>query len=507
MAPGARAQVLVWGPGDAILRSGDACTLYAGAATAAELAWDWRLQEADGGSLAPGTGGRALYTAPFVTRTRTFTVRASVASDRRLWAELELRVEPHAAMPVLDRILGPGWSGPRLEPLAGHGGLALGEDGRPLADPHFLPRALIYVDHPSPALTRRWLFVDQRSHTLRTLTEDGRIARFAGRELRQPVPGDGSWPPAPAAGTMEAKGRPGPLDGPRDRAQFSAPLALAIQPAAPGRPFRILVTEAGSAAIRCVDAQGSVGTFAGALDPDCADGDCGRRSEFLSPWGLAAAADGSVYVADSLLRAVFRIAPSGVISTLLERATEVGAGEFRHLALDEERGLLYVTDGQGILKVTLADGKAAALTRHPHGLAALARLKSGRGAPGPDADCALGADFGPVNGLTLHRGLLFITEQNGRIRIHDPVSGCDRLLTRPPKPDRDGPGAGAARPRFGPLRGGQRAFPGNAQALGFNDRGIGLVGAPDCLAELYLGPEELGNWRCPWGTEVAADQE
>jgi hypothetical protein len=102
----------------------------------------------------------------------------------------------------------------------------------------------------------------------------------------------------------------------------------------------------------------------------------------------------------------------------------------------------------------------------------------------------------------VHRGLLFVTEESGAIRIHDPESGCDRLLTRPRslKWDRDSLASATSRPRFGPLRGEAPAFPGIALGLAFNDKGIGLVGAPDCLAELHLGPENLENWRCPWAS-------
>jgi hypothetical protein len=276
----------------------------------------------------------------------------------------------------------------------------------------------------------------------------------------------------------------GSLDGPKGVAQFCAPLALAVLPATPDRPFRLLVTEAGSAAVRWVDEQGNVGTLAGARDPACARHRTVRRSPFISPWGLAAAADGTVYLADPGMRAVFRIDPVGVVSRVIDSRQVPGAGDFRHLALDPERGILFVSDDRGIVRVAL-DGKEPPRYQNPRR-----------------------AGAGLIRGLVLHRGLLYIVEETGAIRVQDPECGCERLLTVPRalRLDHASIASSASQPRFGPLRGDPPAFPGIALCLAFNDRGIGLVGSPDCLAELYLDATQLGEGCPAWDTPPAAAQ-
>ena len=493
----AQAPVAIWMPEPASLRSGGQCRLQAGAATAAALAWDWSVLEADGGTVVADGDGRAVYTAPFVVRPRTFTVRAAVASDPGAAATLAIRVHPHRALELLDEVLGPGWDRPRLEPLAGFGGLSLGEDGRPPAVPGFVPGALAFADLPGTG--RRWLVLDQRSNTLRTVTEDGRMATFAGREHRFLVP----WGPLAdreeVTGTFELKGPLGSLDGSREQAQFSGPLARAVQPASAAGPFRILVTEVGSADLRAVDPHGAVSTCSFALEPA---GGSRRLPVFRRPWGLAADRRGNVYVADGLLRALFRIDPGGKVTALLDHRQRPCAGEFRHLALDEARGILYASDGPAVFRLNLADGRLSRLASHAQGPAALERIRAGLGPrPGGPADCGLGAGFGPVSALAVSRGLLFIAEETGALRVHDPDSGCIRLLTRPGRP------GGSAQPpevRFGPLG---AACPGIPLALAFNDQGLGLVGSPDCLAELVLGEESLGGWSCPWGPAAKAAGE
>lgn len=499
-AAGAQTPAAVWGP-EAGLRSGETCVVRAGAATAAALAWDWSVLEPDGGTVVADGDGRAIYTAPFVVRPRSFTVCATVASDRSTSATLAIRVHRHRALELLDEVLGPGWDGPRLEPLAGFGGLSLGEDGQPPAVPGFLPGALAFADLPGTG--RRWLFLDQRSNTLKTVTEDGRMATFAGREQRFPVP----WGPLAdleaVTGGFELKGPPGSLDGPRGEARFCGPLALAVQPASGSRPFRILVTEVGSSAIRVVDRHGTVGTLAAALDPA---GRSRRLTVFRRPWGLAADRLGNVYVADGLLRGLFRIDPDGRAAPLLDHDQRPCAGEFRHLALDEARGILYAADGPAVFRLDLRDGRMSRLASHAQGPAAQALVRAGLGSRlGASADCGLGAGLGPVSALAVSRGLLFIAEETGAIRVHDPDSGCIRLLIRPgPRSFSSQAHAPDLKPRFGPLGGQPGAFPGVALALAFNDQGIGLVGSPDCLAELVLGEESLGGWRCPWGPAAAA---
>lgn len=149
------------------------------------------------------------------------------------------------------------------------------------------------------------------------------------------------------------------LDGAADHAYFNKPAGLA----ADGKG-NVYVADAGNHAIRKIDTQGQVTTIAGDGVQGFQDGK-GKEARFNAPEDVAAAQDGTIYVADTLNHVIRKIAVSGEVSTLNGRSSRVvevypgvvsPAGSYRDgalaqalfnepsgLALDE-KGNLYVSD-------------------------------------------------------------------------------------------------------------------------------------------------------------------
>src|SRR5215212_320271 len=124
----------------------------------------------------------------------------------------------------------------------------------------------------------------------------------------------------------------GYADGAGVDARFSAPARVAFC----GSAF--YVADAGNHAIRRVTRDGVVTTFAGALGREgFADGDA-TTARFNLPAGIAAAADCTLFIADTGNNAVRRISPDGVVSTI---ATSLNAPA--DVAVDAN-GTVYVSE-------------------------------------------------------------------------------------------------------------------------------------------------------------------
>lgn len=103
---------------------------------------------------------------------------------------------------------------------------------------------------------------------------------------------------------------PGATDGPGASARFQSPKAIAV-----GANGRLVVADADNQAIRQIDGQNLVSTLAGGSGAGRVDGP-GAQARFFGPFGLAATADGGLYVADARNRQIRRISPAGVVSTV-----------------------------------------------------------------------------------------------------------------------------------------------------------------------------------------------
>lgn len=215
------------------------------------------------------------------------------------------------------------------------------------------------------------LFSDSRNHQIRKIN-NGVVAPLAGIYYK-----------------MDGKGYPagGRLDGAGDLSLFSNPNGIATD-----EQGNVYVADTGNHAIRKIDTAGKVSTLAGDGILGKQDG-AGSKARFNSPMDVAVAANGTVYVADTLNHAIRSISPSGQVTTLnalSSRAVEVSpgqaapAGDFADgalaqakfnepsgLALDR-KGNLYVSDSgnqriryidlqQGTVTTVAGGGKAEPL--------------------------------------------------------------------------------------------------------------------------------------------------
>lgn len=165
----------------------------------------------------------------------------------------------------------------------------------------------------------------------------------------------GTLPEADASGRLTGA----LLDGKPGQSFMGAPQGLAA--AADGS---VIVADAGNHAIRRIAADGSLTTIAGNGVLGMRDGR-GAEAAFHAPQDVAVAADGTIYVADTLNHVIRKITPQGQVSTLTaapDRYIEISpgaasvAGDYRDgaialakfnepsgLALDAS-GNLYVSD-------------------------------------------------------------------------------------------------------------------------------------------------------------------
>ncbi len=136
---------------------------------------------------------------------------------------------------------------------------------------------------------------DSRNHAIRAL-RGGQVTTIAG-------------------GAAE----PGYADGRGRAARLSSPAGIAVGPSG-----SIFVADTGNHRIRRISPDGVVSTYAGAETPK---DDLGRQfggyrdgpatiAQFRYPVGLEVGSDGTLYVADAGNRAVRRISPGGVVTTV-----------------------------------------------------------------------------------------------------------------------------------------------------------------------------------------------
>jgi glucose/arabinose dehydrogenase len=215
------------------------------------------------------------------------------------------------------------------------------------------------------------LVADSRDHLIRKISSS-QVTTFAGPEV---------------VITFDKQGFPtgGLLDGKSSESFFNEPMGLAAD--ARGNVY---VADAGNNSIRKISANGQVTTLAGNGVLGDTDGK-GSDARFNHPSDIAVAADGTLYIADTLNHAIRKIAVDGTVTTLnaaSERSIQVRPGEASFagdykdgrlkdakfnepsgLAIDE-KGNLFVSDtgnqriryidlGSGIVTTVAGSGLAA----------------------------------------------------------------------------------------------------------------------------------------------------
>ncbi|OIQ90481.1 pseudomonalisin precursor [mine drainage metagenome] len=106
-------------------------------------------------------------------------------------------------------------------------------------------------------------------------------------------------------------GKSGASDGSALSATFNGPSGIVVDSSG-----NLYVADTGNDTIREIAVNGTVSTIAGAAGLKGAVDGTGSHARFNLPYGLALAADGSIYVADAGNDAIRRISPGGVVSTI-----------------------------------------------------------------------------------------------------------------------------------------------------------------------------------------------
>ena len=193
---------------------------------------------------------------------------------------------------------------------------------------------------------------DQWSHTIRKITPAGVVTTFAGLA--------GQWGGADHTGTAArfaapsglaldsagnlyvadrdnsairritpagvvttvagAPGQSGYADGTGGAARFSSPLGVVVDGAG-----NLFVADTGNAAIRKITPAGEASTWAGTPGAEGSADGTGAAASFRSPIGVAVAANGDVYVADTSNHTIRQITPSGTVTTLAGFALNPGS--------------------------------------------------------------------------------------------------------------------------------------------------------------------------------------
>jgi sugar lactone lactonase YvrE len=169
--------------------------------------------------------------------------------------------------------------------------------------------------------------------------------------------------------TTFAGGAVGFWDASGTAAAFNRPRGIAV-----GADGTAYVADQFNNRVRAITPAGVVSTLAGGAEIGLVDG-TGAAARFSYPWGLTLGPDGNLYVADAGNRAVRRVTPNGVVTTV------AGPEHFDNpqgIACGSD-GTLYVADGTRMKAIspggavtTLAGG---ALPGHMDGPAALARFR------------------------------------------------------------------------------------------------------------------------------------
>jgi len=198
------------------------------------------------------------------------------------------------------------------------------------------PRGLAYD------VQRKILYVaDSQNHSIRRIAVDGTVTTLAG------------------------SGRPGNLNGLGSSAQFSSSIGLTLDSSG-----NLFVADSGNHQIRKVTPEGAVTTAAGTGSPGLVNGAAGQ-AQFSHPEGIAASANGVLYVADTRNHILRRI-EQGVVTTVAGNgypgaadgsALIAGLKEPSAIAVLEDGDVVFAGKGQGLRKLSLLSGMVSTLVR------------------------------------------------------------------------------------------------------------------------------------------------
>jgi sugar lactone lactonase YvrE len=209
---------------------------------------------------------------------------------------------------------------------------------------------------------------------------------------------------------LAGDGGHGTIDGPAARARFSEPFGIVAAP-----DGTIFVADAGHAhRIRRIAADGGVSTIAGGAS-GFTDG-TGAGAAFSTPSGLALEADGTLYVADTGNHAIRRITAGGQVSTLAgDGIPGYMDGPAPQARFNGPIGIALAPDGRIVIadtyndRIRVIDAKGTVTTL------------AGSGNPGADDGAADSASFDTPTGIAVDaRGMIYVADTgNGVVRTVD----------------------------------------------------------------------------------------
>jgi len=285
---------------------------------------------------------------------------------------------------------------------------------------------------------------------------------------------------------LAGDGVPGTRDGDALRARFADPFGIAV-----GGDGTVFVADAGqSQRVRRIAPDGVVSTLAGGR-LGRADG-LGAAARFNTPSGLALAADGTIYVADTGNNAIRRITPDGLVSTLAGDGIAGNRdGPGYQARFNGPVGVAVDAAGRVIVADTYNDRIRVI---HPEGTVS---TLAGSGEPGLLDGVAAHARFDTPCGVAI--------DPAGRILVADTGNGLVRTITP------DGVVSTLSSPADGIVRPVAIAAGRNGEAYVTDDRGRIIELSPDGTARIVAGsspgfrdgPGRDARFRQPSGIAVA----
>jgi streptogramin lyase len=211
---------------------------------------------------------------------------------------------------------------------------------------------------------RNVYFCDMKNHTIRKITPKGIVSTIAGKNGESGMidgKGQNSRFNMPEGIAINSKGElfvadtynftirkidlegnvstiagkgseAGYINGPREKSRFNMPLGIAID-----RLDNIFIVDAnydldfqGNNVIRKIDTKGNVSTFAGIFGKNGHENGNKENAIFNKPVGIAIAADGTIFIADTEADLIRKINKKGIVSTIggqyLKEKSEIGIG-------------------------------------------------------------------------------------------------------------------------------------------------------------------------------------
>lgn len=167
---------------------------------------------------------------------------------------------------------------------------------------------------------------DTSNHAIRKISAAGAVSLFAGKP-----------------------GRTSSVDGTSSNARFQDPYAVAVDGAG-----NVYVADATDHSVRKITAAGVTTTLAGLPGTYGYSDGSGTAALFRTPYGITAANDGTVYLADTGNKAIRKITSAGVVTTvsLTDSSGKVTGLNAPYGVAVGTDGTLYVVDGNTIKKIS-----------------------------------------------------------------------------------------------------------------------------------------------------------